>query len=777
MKRISLRLKLMLTFLAVGLIPFGIMAVVALYHSSSTIEQASYDKLTAVREFKRTQIEEYFETVRKQISTFSDDPSVQEAMKGFSRAFKSYTEQLDDSDELERRSRVRDYYLSQFGPEYESQTGETVEIQLESTLSSLSPTTLALQSRYIAEKSHPLDSKDQLSRRNDLTEYDALHRRFHPYLQQFLNEFGFHDIFLIESKGGHIVYSVSKELDFATSLISGPYAETHFGRIFQEANDAANDDFTRLADFEPYFPSYGSIASFIAAPIFRNDERIGVVVFRMPVDHINSIMTSDGKWADVGLGASGETYLLGSDHLLRTNSRFLLEDKAGYLEALRANGTGKDQLNLISSKDSSILLQSVNSETSNKALAGQSGVSIVSDYRGIDVLSSYSPVDISNVSWAILAEMDEAEAFEPLYDLLFQVLVWCLIGTVLILSTAWYMARGVSGSIVEIISSLKDSSLQLDGAAKQVAGSAQSLAQGATEQAASLQETAASLEEISSMAAHNADNSRQADTISGVLKSDAQTGVSTVSDMSSAIQAIKTAADETSLIVKTIDDIAFQTNLLALNAAVEAARAGEAGKGFAVVAEEVRKLAQRSSEAAKDTADKIRRSTELANEGVKVTEEVGTSLQSIFDNSSKTSSLISEISAASKEQSTGLGQVNTAISQLDQVTQTNASVAEEAAAAGEELFAQTKTVSRGVEGLTQLVFGGATVQLDTKPRNKRSKKKEAQQEKRKNPITQIRQIIPEHEEDEFSSASAPQAGKALTAEQIIPLDNDDFQGF
>jgi methyl-accepting chemotaxis protein len=262
-----------------------------------------------------------------------------------------------------------------------------------------------------------------------------------------------------------------------------------------------------------------------------------------------------------------------------------------------------------------------------------------------------------------------------------------------------------------------------------------------------------------------------------MLRKDAESGVSIVSTMSTAIVDIKSAADETSEIIKTIDEIAFQTNLLALNAAVEAARAGEAGKGFAVVAEEVRKLAQRSSDAAKDTAEKIKRSTELANGGVKVSEEVGNALRAITENAVKTCSLISEISAASKEQSSGLEQINTAVSQLDQVTQTNASVAEEAAAASEELFAQTKTVSEGVQVLSHLVFGSRNQVALQRPKfTKGATSDKAEVRSAKRPATQIVQRSHRMDSPRVGEA-ARMAPVDLTPEMIIPLDNDDFGDF
>lgn len=248
-------------------------------------------------------------------------------------------------------------------------------------------------------------------------------------------------------------------------------------------------------------------------------------------------------------------------------------------------------------------------------------------------------------------------------------------------------------------------STQLFTASDQVASAAQALAQGASEQAASLEETAATVEEASSVAKQNSANAQQANALSGEVLNAAQSGVRSMQDMRSAIDAIQVAADETANIIRTIDEIAFQTNLLALNAAVEAARAGEAGKGFAVVAEEVRNLAQRSATAAKETAEKIRRSKDLSANGVQVSRTVEQSLTEIRESSEKAVALVKEIAAASKEQSAGLQQLNTAMCELDKVTQTNAAAAEESAAAGVDLSEQAKVLDKEVSMMTRLIYG------------------------------------------------------------------------
>ncbi len=280
--------------------------------------------------------------------------------------------------------------------------------------------------------------------------------------------------------------------------------------------------------------------------------------------------------------------------------------------------------------------------------------------------------------------------------------------------------------IKRIIDALTSGSEQVAAASSQVSAASQSLAEGATEQAAGLEETSSSLEEMSSMTKQNADNAQQANTLASEAKKAAGAGAESMSRMNEAIHEIQRSSDETSKIIKVIDEIAFQTNLLALNAAVEAARAGEAGKGFAVVAEEVRNLAMRSAEAAKDTANMIEESVKNSKNGVDIATEVSKVLEEIVQSVGKTTDLVSEIAAACQEQAQGIDQVNTAIAQMDKVTQQNAANAEESASASEELSSQAESMNDVVAELVGLV-GGASRRTEAAKTVRRTKEPKLQQ--------------------------------------------------
>jgi methyl-accepting chemotaxis protein len=268
---------------------------------------------------------------------------------------------------------------------------------------------------------------------------------------------------------------------------------------------------------------------------------------------------------------------------------------------------------------------------------------------------------------------------------------------------AWLIAGGMMKVLRQLAQSLDRGAAESAAASGQVASSSQSLARGASEQAASLSESGTALDGIASMTRKAAETAAAATALGGEATAAAARGNEAMARMTAAINAIQTSAGETGKILKVIDEIAFQTNLLALNAAVEAARAGEAGKGFAVVAEEVRNLAMRSAEAAKNTAAMIEESARNAQGGVTIAGEVAAILQDVGTSTGKVNALIQEMATGSREQSQGVEQVNHSVRQMDQVTQANAAAAEECAAAAEQLASQSQELSTIVRQLNTLV--------------------------------------------------------------------------
>jgi methyl-accepting chemotaxis protein len=253
--------------------------------------------------------------------------------------------------------------------------------------------TAALQRLYIKDNPYPTGEKDNLETAGDESQYSIVHQRYHYWLRSFLLHRGVYDVFLFDTEG-NLVYTSFKELDYATNLLTGKWKDTDLGNAFRAARDNQFPSYVAFFDFAPYGPSYNAPASFIASPVLDDaGEFLGVLAFQLPSDRINEIMQ-----VTAGMGESGETYIVGPDLLMRSDSRF--------------------------SERSTALKTTVDTITSNLALKGKRGYQITDDYRGIPVLSAYGPLEFEETLWAVLAEIDDEEAERPIERIRNQALIW-----------------------------------------------------------------------------------------------------------------------------------------------------------------------------------------------------------------------------------------------------------------------------------------------------------------------------------------------------------------
>ncbi|MFK5977700.1 MAG: methyl-accepting chemotaxis protein [Rhizobiaceae bacterium] len=292
-----------------------------------------------------------------------------------------------------------------------------------------------LQRIYIDENPHPTGQKENLDAGSDGSRYSEMHAKYHPYLRAFLRDRGYYDIFLFDTKG-NLVYSVYKELDYATNLISGKWAKSDLGKVFRDvSNNKQNQKFKTFYDFKAHAPSHGAPASFIAKPVYNDaGSYIGVLAFQMPLEKLNIMMQDH-----VGLGKSGETYVVGGDKLMRSDSRF--------------------------SKESTILKRTVDTEQVRQALAGKEGHFIGVDYRGIDVLVAFSAIEFNGTTWAVIAEIDEAEALASVYSLRNTLLIGSVIGLGVLLLIGIKLGQGIASPIKKmttVMKSLADGNLDED---------------------------------------------------------------------------------------------------------------------------------------------------------------------------------------------------------------------------------------------------------------------------------------------------------------------------
>ncbi|THB67936.1 MAG: methyl-accepting chemotaxis protein [Desulfovibrio sp.] len=423
LKHIPMKPKLIALFLLAGLAPLALMGWWATDQAAQSLMEKSYSQLESLRQVKKTAVERYFLDIKNQILTFSEDRMIIQAMQDFSAAFPRVRQTNNaTAQDMERmRQELATYYTGEFSQEYQAQNnGNSPDVQ--NLMAALDQDSIILQYLFIRANEHPLGSKHLLDRPGgDSTRYGELHEQIHPIIRSYLEKFGYYDIFLVDPNTGDIVYSVFKELDYSTSLIDGPYADTNFGEAFRLANAADNKDAVILVDYECYTPSYEAAASFIASPIFDGDTKVGVLIFQMPIDRLNAIMSERA-----GLGESGETYLVGPDKLMRSDS-FL--DPANH--SVRASFNNPD-------------LGSVDTEATRLALGGESGSQVIVDYNGNPVLSAYAPVTVGENTWALLAEIDEAEVKQPIAALKKSVVVLGGIIGLVVAGLAFFVALSIA---------------------------------------------------------------------------------------------------------------------------------------------------------------------------------------------------------------------------------------------------------------------------------------------------------------------------------------------
>ena len=430
-------------------------------------------------------------------------------------------------------------------------------------------------------------------------------------------------------------------------------------------------------------------------------------------------------------------------------------DRTGLL-VIHPNPKHVLELNLASLKDMKSIM--------DKMLTHQTGTDLYT-FEGIDKIAGFAPVEING--WSVGVTQPSHEFMGPVYDLRKTMAVVSVIFLGITIVLIWFFSRRLSEPIYRIIDGLNEGADQVAAAASQVSSASQTLAAGSSEQAASLEETSASLEQMSSMTKLNADNSVQANVLMQEASTSVQSASVSMAELTASMADILKASEETSRIVKTIDEIAFQTNLLALNAAVEAARAGEAGAGFAVVADEVRNLALRAAEAAKNTSGLIEGTSKKIREGSEYVNKSNVVFSRVAESTVKIGDLIGEIAAASSEQARGIEQVNIAVSEMDKVTQQNAATAEESASASEEMHAQAEQMKGMVNELVAIVGGESKRSVGTTERQMPGTRRRPSSSK----------SLVAAKKTEKGKSLAMKRSREVNPEDIIPMDEDDFKDF
>lgn len=411
------------------------------------LEQEANDRLVLVRDLKADSVNRYFNTIKSQAITFSNNLTLVDAMQAFADSFMKYAKEVAATGKDKYDDAVIKRYIDEFSRDY-AKDNNGLTFDATQFLNLKNESTFALQYNYIFSNPYGIDKESKLDEVNDGTTYSKVHKKYHDQLRQFKELYDFEDIFLVDPNTGDIVYTVAKGLDFTTSLMNGPYAQTALGEVFRKANQTNKADEAIISNFEAYSPSNDDQAAFVASAIYNNaGEKVGILIFQLNLKIINDIMTSSQDWEEVGLGDTGETYLVDQQHRMLTSSRFYIENPKKYLEDMKALGMQPEVVTRIQAKQDNLGWQKINTIGSSKALTGVTGFSIYKDYRNKDVLGAYAPVNVSGMQWAIVCEIDEAEAYAPVKELTKKIIMYLGLIMVLILVFSIIVGIGLARQI------------------------------------------------------------------------------------------------------------------------------------------------------------------------------------------------------------------------------------------------------------------------------------------------------------------------------------------
>lgn len=450
LRRLSIKSQLLILLLAAGIGGILLVAVVAYDSGRQQMKQAVFNQLVSVRGAKANRIQGYLGRVQAHAETLGEDDMILHAMKEFASAYQQLAAQEITPEML---AGLKSFYGQEFLPRLAANTAGRPEL---ATYFPVVPQSKYLQFHYLVRNVNGSDAKAALDDAADGSAYSQIHARLHPVLRRLAKSMRYQDVLLI-SPEGNVVYSVAKSPDFGTNLKIGPYSESSLSHAFAAARQRKDQGHVEFADFTPYPPVGNAPAAFFTVPLLEDGQVVGVLALQLCIEEINFVMTGNRQWAAEGLGQSGEALMVGEDSLMRSDSRFLIEDKANYLRQIEAHGVKPAIVERIGRLNTSILLQPIRAEGAKAALAGHTGTRIFLDYRGVRVLGAFQPVSFAGLNWGLIAKMDYDEAFAPVTAFERQVMLYAAAFVVVVTLLALWL----TGRFVQPLHNLADAIRQV----------------------------------------------------------------------------------------------------------------------------------------------------------------------------------------------------------------------------------------------------------------------------------------------------------------------------
>ncbi len=457
-----LRRRLSTTLVGVSLVSVLLLSIVNFVFARLLIDESVEEQLASVRETRIEALENGFQRIESQVSTLAATPSVITALEHLAAGFG----ELDDDISPEQVAVLTDIYDDEFLPPF-------VEAGVDIDAADLVPVTAAgryLQHHYIAENPNTFDERGQLDDAGDGSGYSAAHAEHHPVLRELMKNAGATDLLLVDADSLDVVYSVAKRIELGTDALTWPPGRDELDNIrgieraLEQLSTVAVGD-AILSDMTFYIPTRGDPVIFVAAAVRSGADGVGAIITEVPVEALSAIMTAGGDWRLLGLGDSGEAYLVGPDGTLRSESRLWIEDESDYLGRLVDHTDDAALASIIDTVGSPVLIQNVDNEAVDAALDNEEYEGTVTNYVGTEVLAVAGPANLRGLDWAVVVEQDTAESDDALNSLLRALLVVLAILLPTIAVVGWLLARSLTRPaqrLVEVAAEVADGNLDIE---------------------------------------------------------------------------------------------------------------------------------------------------------------------------------------------------------------------------------------------------------------------------------------------------------------------------
>jgi class 3 adenylate cyclase len=444
-RSLSVQSKLIAAFVLLTLVSIGVVSWIGYVSARESLRLSAERELMGLQRSKSALVETILRSARNEVLSLSASRTGVDAARELLAAYRQLAKELVTP---EMQAEVRRFYGEEFEPALAKHSAIDAP---EGSLLPTTPTGWYLHYHYVATGPKPYGSRRVDRSMTDRSSYGQAVARVSPQLQGEVDRLGQEDLLLVDPETLDVFFSLEQSSILGTNLVDGPYAASNLSGLAKSLRNSRDEDDYRVADFEAYRPALGSPKAFVGTPVFDGPRMIAIMVLRLPIEPMSKALSGNRQWEAEGLGKTGEVYLLGPDQTMRTDSRFLIEDRAAFLQTLRRSTLTSRTVDTVDKLNTTILTVPVKHQAAAAALRGERGVTALEDYRGVSVLTAYGPVDLDSLRWGIIAKIDEAEALAPLGAYAKRVLGWGVGFSLLASLMALLLAQALTRPIAALV--------------------------------------------------------------------------------------------------------------------------------------------------------------------------------------------------------------------------------------------------------------------------------------------------------------------------------------